>query len=48
MSEVLRLFDKLAKQPGVYNSRQLAFFIDGLDEFEGQEASLVSALLALG
>lgn len=44
-SEVSRSFDKLMKQPEIYRGRKLAFFIDGLDELERQDSSLVSALL---
>lgn len=43
--EIQRAFDALMKQPGIYHGRKLVFFIDGLDEFEGHDASLVSALL---
>lgn len=44
-SEVRGAFDALMKQPEVYHGRKLAFFIDGLDEFEGHDDSLVAALL---
>lgn len=45
-SEVEEAFAALMNKPDVYGKHKFAFFIDGLDEFEGREESLIRLLLS--
>ncbi|PYI35021.1 hypothetical protein BP00DRAFT_315786, partial [Aspergillus indologenus CBS 114.80] len=43
-SEVLAAFGKLRETDAIYSTRRIALFIDGLDEFEGDRALMISTL----
>ncbi|KAH7311150.1 hypothetical protein BKA65DRAFT_164399 [Rhexocercosporidium sp. MPI-PUGE-AT-0058] len=43
-SDVQAAFDRLMRRSDVYSKHMFAFFIDGLDEFEGRENHLVRTL----
>lgn len=44
--EVKRALDRIVKQDDVYDQRNFVFFIDGLDEFEGDHAEIVRLLIS--
>ncbi|KAG8167626.1 hypothetical protein KVR01_003315 [Diaporthe batatas] len=44
LSDIQKAFEILMETPEVYTKHKFAFFVDGLDEFEGHDDSLVKTL----
>ncbi|KAH8731831.1 hypothetical protein GQ44DRAFT_585662, partial [Phaeosphaeriaceae sp. PMI808] len=44
-SEAIKAFEQLIRIPATYQNRRFVFFIDGLDEFEGDHRGMIKRLL---